>query len=56
MLSLYLTIEMVHYMQANFIDSDLEMYHAESGTPAKAVTSNLNEDLGQVQSHSCRNF
>jgi len=27
---------------------DLDMYHAETDTPAVARTSNLNEELGQV--------
>ena len=35
--------------QATFINNDLEMYHAESDTPACARTSNLNEELGQVK-------
>lgn len=28
---------------------DLEMYHEETGTPAMARTSNLNEELGMVK-------
>lgn len=28
---------------------DVQMYHAESDTPAMARTSNLNEELGQVK-------
>jgi len=35
--------------QATFINNDLEMYHAETDTPACARTSNLNEELGQVK-------
>ena len=31
-----------------FINRDLDMYHEESDTPATARTSNLNEELGQV--------
>jgi magnesium-transporting ATPase (P-type) len=31
-----------------FIGKDLDMYHAESDTPAVARTSNLNEELGMV--------
>ena len=34
---------------AYFINNDAEMYHEESDTPALARTSNLNEELGQVQ-------
>jgi len=38
------------YMQAvKFINGDLEMYDAETDTPALARTSNLNEELGQIQ-------
>eukprot|EP00903_Cladosiphon_okamuranus_P011458 g10792.t1 len=33
------------YVSMNF---DLDMYHAESDTPARVRTMNLNEDLGQV--------
>ena len=47
--SLYVTMEMVHYMQAVFVDKDVDMYHAETNTPAKSLTSNLNEDLGQIE-------
>ena len=37
-------------MQAKeFIDKDRDMYHAPSNTPALARTSNLNEELGQIQ-------
>lgn len=28
---------------------DVQMYHAETDTPAMARTSNLNEELGQVR-------
>ena len=31
------------------IENDLEMYHAESDTPAIAKTSSLNEELGMVE-------
>lgn len=36
-------------VQAIFINFDVEMYHAESNTPAMARTSNLNEELGMVK-------
>eukprot|EP01119_Soliformovum_irregulare_P013335 TRINITY_DN3531_c0_g1_i3.p1 TRINITY_DN3531_c0_g1~~TRINITY_DN3531_c0_g1_i3.p1 ORF type:complete len:1154 (-),score=411.04 TRINITY_DN3531_c0_g1_i3:48-3509(-) len=48
-ISLYVCIEMVKFGQAFFINNDVKMYHAESDTPALARTSNLNEELGQVQ-------
>ncbi|KAM3401837.1 hypothetical protein ACQJBY_006061 [Aegilops geniculata] len=49
-ISLYVSIEMIKFIQcAQFINNDLNMYHAESNTPALARTSNLNEELGQVE-------
>ncbi|KAJ8667378.1 hypothetical protein QAD02_009040, partial [Eretmocerus hayati] len=47
-ISLQVTLEVVRYVQATFINMDIEMYHAESDTPAMARTSNLNEELGMV--------
>lgn len=43
-----MTLELVRFLQAIFINLDIEMYHAESNTPAMARTSNLNEELGMV--------
>ncbi|KAL5554018.1 hypothetical protein UlMin_041419 [Ulmus minor] len=49
-ISLYVSIEMIKFIQSTqFINKDLHMYHAESNTPALARTSNLNEELGQVE-------
>ncbi|PUZ64409.1 hypothetical protein GQ55_3G141700 [Panicum hallii var. hallii] len=47
-ISLYISIEIVKLLQALFINQDIHMYHEESDTPAHARTSNLNEELGQV--------
>ncbi|KAL5698697.1 P-type phospholipid transporter [Ranunculus cassubicifolius] len=47
-ISLYVSIELVKVLQAMFINKDLKMYDEESGNTAEARTSNLNEDLGQV--------
>lgn len=47
-ISLYISIEIVKLLQAQFINRDIHMYHEESDTPAHARTSNLNEELGQV--------
>ncbi|KAK4791374.1 hypothetical protein SAY86_031787 [Trapa natans] len=47
-ISLYVSIEMVKFFQAIFINRDIDMYDDVSGTPAQARTSNLNEELGQV--------
>lgn len=49
-ISLYVSIEGIKFMQSiKFINNDLNMYHAETNTPALARTSNLNEELGQVE-------
>ncbi|XP_024939743.1 probable phospholipid-transporting ATPase IA isoform X3 [Cephus cinctus] len=47
-ISLQVTLEVVRFVQATFINMDIEMYHAETDTPAMARTSNLNEELGMV--------
>ncbi|KAM0944271.1 putative P-type phospholipid transporter [Dioscorea sansibarensis] len=47
-ISLYVSIEMVKVLQVIFINQDREMYYEESDKPAHARTSNLNEELGQV--------
>uniref|UniRef100_A0A2P2LHY8 Phospholipid-transporting ATPase n=1 Tax=Rhizophora mucronata TaxID=61149 RepID=A0A2P2LHY8_RHIMU len=49
-ISLYVSIEMIKFIQSTqFINKDLHMYHGETNTPALARTSNLNEELGQVE-------
>ncbi|XP_020233201.1 phospholipid-transporting ATPase 3 isoform X2 [Cajanus cajan] len=49
-ISLYVSIEMIKFIQSTqFINKDLCMYHSETNTPALARTSNLNEELGQVE-------
>ncbi|XP_004489949.1 phospholipid-transporting ATPase 3-like [Cicer arietinum] len=49
-ISLYVSIEMIKFIQSTqFINNDLRMYHYETNTPAMARTSNLNEELGQVE-------
>uniref|UniRef100_A0A0D3AA66 Phospholipid-transporting ATPase n=1 Tax=Brassica oleracea var. oleracea TaxID=109376 RepID=A0A0D3AA66_BRAOL len=49
-ISLYVSIEMIKFIQSTqFINRDLNMYHAETNTPASARTSNLNEELGQMR-------
>ncbi|XP_076070269.1 putative phospholipid-transporting ATPase IA isoform X5 [Mytilus galloprovincialis] len=48
-ISLQVTLEVVKFIQAIFINWDLDMYYAETDTPAMARTSNLNEELGQVK-------
>ncbi|KAK3100430.1 hypothetical protein FSP39_019862 [Pinctada imbricata] len=48
-ISLQVTLEVVKFIQAIFINWDLDMYYEETDTPAMARTSNLNEELGQVK-------
>ena len=49
-ISLYVSIELIKFFQATkFINLDRSMYDATSDTPALARTSNLNEELGQIQ-------
>lgn len=47
-ISLYVSIEIVKVLQSLFINRDIEMYYEEADKPAHARTSNLNEELGQV--------
>lgn len=48
-ISLFVTIEIVKYMQAGLIDSDLDMYYEPTDTAANCRTSSLVEELGQVE-------
>ena len=47
-ISLLVTLEMVRYMQASFISNDLKIYYEPDDIPAGVQSSNLNEELGQV--------
>ncbi|XVF86833.1 hypothetical protein PTKIN_Ptkin18bG0074200 [Pterospermum kingtungense] len=47
-ISLYVSIEVVKVLQASFINQDIQMYDEETRKTAQARTSNLNEELGQV--------
>ncbi|KAG2453313.1 hypothetical protein HYH02_001537 [Chlamydomonas schloesseri] len=48
-ISLYVSMELVKIAQSmGYINLDRDMYHAETDTPALARTSNLNEELGMV--------
>ena len=48
-LALYITIEMARFAGSKFFEWDLEMYDEERNIPACANTSDLNENLGQVE-------
>ncbi|NWY05968.1 AT8B1 ATPase, partial [Nothoprocta ornata] len=47
-ISLYVSVEVIRLGQSYFIDWDLQMYYPEKDTPAKARTTKLNEQLGQI--------
>lgn len=42
-------MEVVKFQQAQFINSDLDMYYAATDTPALCRTSSLVEELGQIE-------
>ncbi|KAM8939291.1 phospholipid-transporting ATPase IC-like [Pelodytes ibericus] len=46
---LYISLEGVHIIHNFFINNDIEMYHAESDSPAQARAVRLNDLLGQVE-------
>ncbi|GAA5906353.1 hypothetical protein JCM8208_003527 [Rhodotorula glutinis] len=48
-ISLIVTMEVVKFQQAAFINSDLDMYHAATDTAALCRTSSLVEELGQIE-------
>ncbi|KAK9118837.1 hypothetical protein Scep_016930 [Stephania cephalantha] len=47
-ISLYVSIEIVKVLQSVFINQDQQMYYEETDKPAHVRTSNLNEELGLV--------
>ncbi|KAJ7420092.1 Phospholipid-transporting ATPase IC [Pitangus sulphuratus] len=48
-ISLYVSVEVIRFGQSYFINWDLQMYYPEKDTAAKARTTTLNEQLGQIQ-------
>uniref|UniRef100_A0A4W5QR25 Phospholipid-transporting ATPase n=1 Tax=Hucho hucho TaxID=62062 RepID=A0A4W5QR25_9TELE len=48
-ISLYVTVEMQKFLGSFFIGWDLDLYHEESDQMAQVNTSDLNEELGQVE-------
>uniref|UniRef100_A0A8D0QF73 Phospholipid-transporting ATPase n=1 Tax=Sus scrofa TaxID=9823 RepID=A0A8D0QF73_PIG len=48
-ISLYVTVEMQKFLGSFFIGWDLDLYHEESDQKAHVNTSDLNEELGQVE-------
>ncbi|KAF5752819.1 putative phospholipid-transporting ATPase 5 isoform X2 [Tripterygium wilfordii] len=48
-ISLYVSIEVVKVLQAMFINKDIKLYDEETGQSGRARTSNLDEEIGQVE-------
>ncbi|XP_011191048.2 phospholipid-transporting ATPase ID isoform X4 [Zeugodacus cucurbitae] len=48
-ISLYVSVEVIRFAQSFLINWDEEMYYERSKTHAKARTTTLNEELGQIQ-------
>ncbi|XP_060098563.1 phospholipid-transporting ATPase IF isoform X3 [Heteronotia binoei] len=48
-ISLYVTVEMQKFLGSFFIGWDLDLYHEETTQKAQVNTSDLNEELGQVE-------
>ncbi|PHH88534.1 hypothetical protein CDD83_7414 [Cordyceps sp. RAO-2017] len=47
-LSLYITLEIIKVGQLLLVNSDVNMYHEETDTPARCNTNTILENLGQV--------
>ena len=48
-ISLLVTLEMVKFWQGAFMDYDLDMYDGDQDFHARAQSTNINEELGQVE-------
>ncbi|XP_071051029.1 probable phospholipid-transporting ATPase IM isoform X2 [Onthophagus taurus] len=48
-ISLYVSVEVIRFVQSFLINWDEQMYHDKTGTHAKARTTTLNEELGQIE-------
>ncbi|XP_069505591.1 phospholipid-transporting ATPase IK-like isoform X2 [Ambystoma mexicanum] len=46
---LYITMESIYLVHSLYINWDLEMYYAETDTPAAARSTTLNDNLGQIE-------
>ncbi len=45
----YFSVEFIRSMQSLWINWDLKMYYEKGDIPAKARTTTLNEELGQIE-------
>ena len=43
------SVEMIRFVHSFWINWDVSMYYATKDTPAKARTTTLNEELGQIE-------
>ncbi|XP_051169972.1 phospholipid-transporting ATPase ID isoform X3 [Leptopilina boulardi] len=48
-ISLYVSVEVIRFVQSFLINWDEEMYYEPTNTHAKARTTTLNEELGQIE-------
>ncbi|KAM6107225.1 phospholipid-transporting ATPase IK [Pterocles gutturalis] len=48
-MSMYITFEFIYLVNSCFINWDLEMYYAAKDIPAKARSTSLNDQLGQIE-------
>ncbi|XP_059621420.1 phospholipid-transporting ATPase ID isoform X2 [Phlebotomus argentipes] len=48
-ISLYVSVEVIRFAQSFLINWDEKMHHKKTNTSAKARTTTLNEELGQIQ-------
>ncbi|XP_019867395.1 probable phospholipid-transporting ATPase IM isoform X2 [Aethina tumida] len=48
-ISLYVSVEVIRFVQSFLINWDEQMYYCKTGTHAKARTTTLNEELGQIE-------
>ena len=47
--SLLVTLELVHFFQGYFMENDADMYDKKQEYKMKTNTTNINEELGQVE-------
>ena len=48
-ISLIVTLEIVKFWQGSFMGFDVNMYDGDQDFPCKAQTTNINEELGQIE-------
>ncbi|XP_075759356.1 phospholipid-transporting ATPase IK isoform X2 [Pelodiscus sinensis] len=48
-MAMYITLEFIYMVNSCFIDWDVEMYYPANDTPAKARSTSLNDQLGQIE-------